>query len=134
MKIAVPHEKGMIFQHFGHSREFKLYEVENGSFTKIEILPTGAGGHGALADLLSRQGVEVLICGGIGDGAKNALQQAGIKLFGGVSGSADRAVAAFAANALEYDPNVRCDHHDKEHGDYGHSCGEQGCGSGHCGK
>ena len=132
MKIAVTYENGQIFQHFGHTEAFKVYEVEDGKVVKAEVMSSNGSGHGALAELLFNSGVDVLICGGIGGGAQNALAQAGIKLYGGVSGSADAAVEALLAENLGYNPNVRCNHHDHEHGE-GHSCGSHGdghsCGS-----
>ena len=134
MIIAIPYQNGQIFQHFGHTEQFKLYQVEDGQITNKMLIPTNGSGHGALAGLLSRLKVEVLICGGIGGGAQMALAQAGIVVFGGVMGEADDAVNAFLAGDLRYDPNVRCSHHD-HHGE-GHSCGDHGCGShcgGHCG-
>ncbi len=126
MKIAVTFENGMIFQHFGHSKKFKIYEVQDGAFTKIYELPVVGSGHGALATMLKDEGVDILICGGIGGGAQTALAEAGIKVYGGVNGGADPAVAAFVAGNLDYDPNVKCDHHDHEH-DEGHTCGDHGC-------
>ena len=132
MKIAVTYDNGQIFLHFGHTEQFKIYEVENGQIIGSQVVDTMGSGHGALAGFLMEHQVEVLICGGIGGGAQMALRQAGIQLFGGVSGSADDAVAALIANALQYNPNVRCSHHDHEHGE-GHSCGSHGdghsCGS-----
>lgn len=127
MKIAVTYENGEVFQHFGHSAEFKVYQVNGKEIVSSEIVGTNGSGHGALAGLLSDMGVDVLICGGIGMGAQNALSAAGIKLYGGVSGSADAAVKALLDGDLSYDPDVHCDHHD--HGE-GHSCGEDkhGCG------
>ena len=131
MKIAVTYENGQIFQHFGHTAQFKLYEVENGEIVNAEVVDTNGSGHGALAGLLSSLNADVLICGGIGGGAQMALAQAGIKLFGVVHGDADKAVEAFLANNLNYDPEAKCDHHDHHHGD-GHTCGSHGCGS-NCG-
>ena len=72
------------------------------------------------------------ICGGIGGGAQAALAEAGIKLYGGVSGNADAAVSALLSGNLGYDPNVHCDHHDHEHGEAGHTCGDHGCGKHSC--
>lgn len=126
MKIAVTHQMGQVFQHFGHSEQFKFYEVTDGEITKIEIKNTDGKGHGALAGFLKENGVNVVICGGIGGGAQNALIEAGIEIFGGVKGSADAAVVALLSNNLVYDPEARCDHHDHEHGE-GHVCGEHGC-------
>ena len=131
MKIAVTYENGQIFQHFGHTAQFKLYEVEDGKIVNAEVIDTNGSGHGALAGLLSSLNADVLICGGIGGGAQMALAQAGIKLFGGVNGNADEAVEAFLANSLNYDPEAKCDHHDHHHGE-GHTCGDHGCGS-NCG-
>lgn len=125
MKIAVPYENGMVFQHFGHTEQFKVYDVENGEITGSSVTAASGSGHGALAQLLSGMAVEVLICGGIGPGAQNALAGAGIKLYGGVSGEADAAVKALLAGTLAYNPEARCDHH--AHGDHG-SCGQHGCG------
>ena len=130
MKIAVTYENGNIFGHFGHTAQFKVYEVEGNKIVSSEIVDTNGSGHGALAGLLSALNVDVLICGGIGGGAQMALAQAGIKLFGGVQGNADKAVESFLKNALEYDPDAKCDHHEHNH-DEGHTCGEHGCG-GNC--
>ena len=127
MKIAVTYENGQIFQHFGHTAQFKVYEVTDGKVVNAEVVDTNGSGHGALAGFLSIQGVDTLICGGIGGGAQVALANAGIRLFGGVSGDADAAVAALLDGSLAYNPNVRCNHHDHEHGE-GHSCHSHGDG------
>ncbi len=137
MRIAIPYENGQIFQHFGHTEQFKLYDVEDGKIVSAQIVDTNGSGHGALAGFLHGGQVDALICGGIGMGAQNALAEAGIHLYAGVQGGADAAAEALAAGSLNYDPNARCDHHD--HGE-GHNCGhhhggeDHGCGGGHCGK
>lgn len=131
MKIAVTYENGLIYQHFGHTAQFKLYDVRDGAVVSSEVVDTNGSGHGALAGLLASLGAEALICGGIGGGAQMALAAAGIRLYGGVSGSADDAVAAYIAGSLDYDPNARCDHHDSHHGE-GHTCGDHGCGEHSC--
>ena len=127
MKIAVTYENGEIFGHFGHTEQFKIYTIENNKVISSEVVDTNGSGHGALAGLLSALNVDVLICGGIGGGAQMALAQAGIKLFGGVQGNADKAVEDFLSQTLNYDPDAKCDHHDHEHKE-GHKCGEHGCG------
>ena len=132
MKIAVTYADGMIYQHFGHTAEFKVYETVDGKILNAQVVDTNGSGHGALAGLLQSLGVDVLICGGIGGGARFALADAGIQLFGGVSGDADEAVEAYLAGVLIYNPNVRCGHHDSHHGQ-GHTCGNHGCGSHACG-
>ena len=115
MKIAVTYENGQIFQHFGHTQQFKVYDIENGQITNTEVLDTNGQGHGALGGFLTNAKVDTLICGGIGGGAQSALAEAGIKLYGGVTGSADDAVAAFLADKLDYNPNIQCSHHGADH-------------------
>ena len=129
MKIAVTYEDGNIFQHFGHTAQFKIYEVENNEVKSAQVVDTNGHGHGALAGFLAQQSVDTLICGGIGGGAQMALSDAGIKLYGGVSGDADEAVEALLEGELTYNPNVRCSHHDHGHD---HACGSHGCGSHSC--
>ena len=130
MKIAVTYQNGQIFQHFGHTEQFKIYEISNGSILHTEVVGTNGSGHGALAGFLMQHGVDTFICGGIGGGAQMALAQAGIRLFGGVSGDADAAVQALLNGTLTYDPDVHCNHHD--HGEGGHTCGDHGCGHHSC--
>ena len=129
MKIAVTYENGQVFQHFGHCAAFKLYEVEDGRVVSSRVLDAAGSGHSLLAGFLMMNGVDELICGGIGGGAQSALRQFGIKIHGGVQGDADAAVQAFIDGKLAYDPDVMCSHHD--HGE-GHSCGDHGCGNHGC--
>ena len=133
MRIAVTYENGLIFQHFGHTQQFKVYDVQDGKILASEVVDTNGSGHGALAGVLTALNADVLICGGIGGGAQMALAAAGVQLFGGVSGSADAAVEALISGNLLYNPNVQCNHHGHHHGE-GHTCGDHGCGSNHhCG-
>lgn len=132
MKIAVTYDNGNIFQHFGRTEYFKVYEVEDKKVVSSEVIASNGVGHGALAGLLAGQAVDVLICGGIGGGAQAALAEADIRLLGGVQGSADQAVEAFLSGTLAYNPDVQCSHH--EHHGEGHDCashGDHACG-GHC--
>lgn len=131
MRIAVTYENGEIFGHFGHTEQFKIYDVEDGKVVSEQVVPTNGQGHGALAGFLNANKVDTLICGGIGGGAQMALAQAGIKLYGGVSGSADKAVSEYLAGRLDFNSDVHCDHHDHEHGNGcgSHTCGEHGCGN-----
>lgn len=131
MRIAVTYENGQIFQHFGHTENFKFYDVEEGKIVSSQVVDTNGSGHGALATLLAGNKVDVLICGGIGGGAQMALAESGIKLFGGVSGEADKAVEAFINNNLEFNPDVKCNHHGEGHEHHG-NCGSGGCGSHSC--
>lgn len=146
MKIAVTYENGQVFQHFGHTEQFKLYTVEDGKITGSEVVDTNGSGHGALASFLKEHGVDTLICGGIGAGAKNALAEMGIELFAGAAGDADAQAESFLAGNLVYDPNTECSHHHGSHEHHGNHCGHGDCGShgdhsghhgcqgGHCGQ
>ncbi len=128
MRIAVTYENGEIFQHFGRSERFKLYDVEGGKIINEQIINTNGSGHGALAGFLQAAKADALICGGIGMGAQMALSDAGIKLYAGVQGSADAAAKALAEGMLNYDPNARCDHHEHHDGDCGHDhCADHNC-------
>lgn len=125
MKIAVTYENGQIFQHFGHTAQFKLYDVENGAVVSAQVVDTNGSGHGALAGFLAANGVNSLICGGIGGGAQMALAEAGIQLYAGCSGDADQRVDDLLAGTLQFAQAATCDHH---HGAE-HTCGDHGCGS-----
>ena len=129
MRIAVTYENQEIFQHFGHTEQFKVYDVEEGKVTASQVVDTDGQGHGALAGVLKALHVDVLICGGIGGGARTALDANGIQLYGGVSGNADQAVEAFLAGKLAYDPEAHCDHHG--HGEEHQTCGSHGHCQGH---
>ena len=127
MKIAVTYDNGNDFQHFGKTESFKVYEVEDNKVVSSEVISSNGTGHGALAGLLANQGIEVLICGGIGGGAQTALADAGIELCSGAQGDTDKAVEAYLNGEL-VSAGTTCDHH---HHEEGHSCGEEGhsCGS-----
>ena len=132
MKIAVTYDNGNVFQHFGKTENFKVYEVEDDKVVSSEVIGSNGTGHGALAGLLAEQGINVLICGGIGEGAQTALTEAGIEMVAGAQGNTDDVVEAYLKGEL-VSTGANCDHH---HHEEGHSCGshEEGhsCG-GSCG-
>lgn len=133
MKIAVTYDNGNVFQHFGKTEFFKVYEVEDNKVVSSEIIDSNGSGHGALAGVLAGQSVNVLICGGIGGGAQTALEEAGIELCAGAQGDVDQVVEAYLKGEL-VSSGANCDHHHHEEGhscgdhEEGHSCGG-GCGS-----
>lgn len=138
MRIAATYENGNIFQHFGRTESFKVYDVEDGKVLSSEVISSGGVGHGALAGLLADNTIDVLICGGLGGGAMNALEDAGITVVAGAEGNADEAVEAYLRGEL-VTSGANCDHH---HHEEGHSCGhhdgeeggdEDGCAEGGCG-
>lgn len=132
MRIAATYDQGKIFQHFGKTENFIIYEVENDQIVSGEVISSNGKGHGALAEVLAENEVDVLVCGGIGGGALNALGEAGIEVCAGASGDTDKAVLAYLKGELVH-AGATCSHHD--HGE-GHSCGdhEEGhsCGHGGC--
>ncbi len=130
MKIAVTYDNGNIFQHFGRTESFKVYNVEDNKVVSSEVIGNEGQGHGALATLLEGKAIDVLICGGLGEGALAALTEAGIEVCAGASGDADAAVEAFLRGELE-STGANCDHHhDEEEGCGG--CHEDGAGCGGC--
>ncbi len=132
MKIAVTYQDGEVFQHFGKTKEFKIYTVEGSKVISSEILSSGSAGHEALADVLKDAQVEILICGGLGGGAQAALAALGIEVISGASGNTDTVVEEYLAGNL-VSQGVNCSHHDEEHHHEG-GCGhhhDDGHGSGH---
>lgn len=125
MKVAVTYENGQIFQHFGHTKKFKIYNIEDKNIISSKVVDTNGSGHGALAGVLKNLGVDALICGGIGEGAQAALSEAGIQLYGGVSGDTDKAVEQLINRTLQFNPEVKCSHHGERHHDG--QCGNHSC-------
>ena len=131
MRIAVTYENGQVFQHFGHTEEFKIYEIEDGKVISTEIIGSNGSGHSALAALLDARKIDVLICGGIGSGAQAALAERGIELCAGADGNADQAVEAYLRDEL-VNTGANCNHHGEGHICHDHGCGEHDCGNGDC--
>ena len=129
MKIAVTCENGEVFQQFGHTPGFAVFDVDEKKIVSESMLSSGESGHGALATLLADANVDLLICGGIGGGAINALAQAGIQVIGGAEGNVREVVQALLNGNLTVRENFHCNHH---HHEEGHTCGDHGCGSGNC--
>ena len=128
MKIAATYDNGNIFQHFGKTEFFKVYEVADNKIISSEVISSNGLGHGALAGLLGEQGIDVLICGGLGGGAQTALKEAGVEVCSGANGDADQAVEAYLRGEL-VSTGANCNHH---HHEEGHSCGSHENG-GSCG-
>ena len=117
MIVAVTYENGNIFQHFGHTENFLICEIQDKKVVNAKVIPTNGSGHGALANFLKNNNVETLICGGIGGGAIKALSTNNIKIYGGCTGLAIKAIEALVEGTLKYNPNPNCTHHE-------HSCSE----------
>lgn len=128
MRVAVTYEQDMVGQHFGRTEQFKIYDIVDGEIKSSQVIDTNGTGHGALAGFLRAAEVEVLICGGIGMGARNALSEVGIELFPGATGNTDETVKSYLNGSLKYDPETACHHHDHEHSE-GHNCQHGNCNS-----
>ena len=133
MRIAIPYYMDKIFQHFGHAPQFKIYEVENHQVLMEMVVEVEQQGHDAVAALLRSMDVRVVICGNIGQGAMQALQEAGIIFYGGVTGDADEAITALIQGGLKYDPDIRCEAHAGGCGGDCSDCGDCGGDCAACG-
>ncbi len=122
MRIAVTYENGEVFQHFGRTSEFKLYDIQDGAVVSSEVVGTGGKGHGELIGVLRQLGVSALICGGLGEGARQGLEASGIRVCSGNTGSADEAASRFADGSLGECSRATCDHHGHD-GDHQCNCG-----------
>ena len=125
MKIAIPIKNENIYQHFGMAAAFKIYDVENGQVTSTKIEQTSGRGHGAMLDILLSENVKCVICGGIGDGAMQALKQANITLYAGINSTADEAVASLLAGNLQSNLQAACSKHQHAHHE---QCQHENCG------
>ena len=123
MKVAVAYEAGQVYQHFGHCKAFKVFDIQNHEIVSSEVVDTQGQGHSALAGFLQSMQVDVLICAGIGGCARCALDAAGIQIFGGVGGDVEDAVVDYLAGNLHYDPHASCAHHSGDHTCSDHTCG-----------
>ncbi len=126
MKVAITCENGNVFQHFGRTPSFMVYDVEDGKVVGSELIGTNGTGHGALAGFLAELGAKVLICGGIGGGAVNAMNEAGVEIYAGASGNTDDVIKEYVNGTLPQVGDATCDHHDHEHGHEGHDCSHGG--------
>ncbi|HJJ47816.1 MAG TPA: hypothetical protein O0X39_02320 [Methanocorpusculum sp.] len=120
MKLGITSSDGEIFQHFGATPEFTVYNIEGGKIVSSKKVSTNGTGHEALVDILADLEINALICGGIGGGARNAVFNAGITLFPGVKGNCDTAAQAFLDGTLAFNPETMCDHQGHEHSCSGH--------------
>lgn len=126
MKYAITYQNEEVFQHFGKCPSFLLLDVEDGIIARRTMLDANGSGHGALVTLLAEANVDTLICGGIGQGARNALEEAGISLISGAKGNVEAVINALIEGTLADDPSGMCNHHHEgEHHDCGshnHTC------------
>ncbi len=136
MKFATPYENGEICQHFGKAPQFKIFDLTPNGVQEAVIVDTQGSGHAAISEFLAAQGVQAVLCGGIGHGALVALAQLGIDVVPGVSGNPDEAVQALLDGTLQpAGMGCGCGGHGHEEGGcgcggHGHNHEEGGCGCG----
>lgn len=127
MKVAVCFEKGRVFQHFGHTEEFKIYDIKDDKVVDFYYVKTAGEGCSTLVPILKANNVNVLVCGGIGGGAHNHLTEAGIIVVPGVEGEVDDVIGELIQGTLKHGEGANCDHHDHDenhecHHDDEHKC------------
>ncbi|OPX90020.1 MAG: Dinitrogenase iron-molybdenum cofactor [Pelotomaculum sp. PtaB.Bin104] len=117
MKIAMPYSMGRINEHFGISREFVIFEVEEGKIAGKQVISNSdlQHNHGGLANLFTTEGVEVVIAGGMGPPMASALRSVGLNVITGASGDAEQVASAYLSGHLvtnPFDCNHGCGEHD----------------------
>lgn len=122
MKIAVPTRDNKVDDHFGHCDHYTIYSIENKKIIAQETLqsPQGCGCKSDIASQLHQMGVEILLAGNMGEGAKNVLERNSIQVLRGCSGNTDDVVNAFLCGSLT-DSGVGCASHEAHHGEH-HQC------------
>lgn len=113
MKIAIPTRDGRVDDHFGHCDHYTIYTIENNAVTATEILPSpqGCGCKSNIASTLRDMGVEVMLAGNMGEGAKNKLSAAGIRVVRGCSGDVEVLIKTYLMGFV-FDSGITCDHHE----------------------
>jgi predicted Fe-Mo cluster-binding NifX family protein len=125
MKIAIATEGTNVFGHFGKCENFTLVEVDNNEVKSKTVISTLENQHGLLPAFLASHNVNVVIAGGMGEGAKQKLDQNNIEAITGVSGSVEEAINSYI-NGILKSSGANCSSHE-----HSHSHGEGGCSCGH---
>ena len=125
IKIAVTTDENKnVYGHFGSATLFTVYTIENGKLVEKKEVTNAGTGHTSTVATLVKEGVNVLLCGGIGGPAMQGLLQEGILVIPGVQGDVDIAVSSYLDGSLMASNTPTCSHHEQEDGE------EEGC---HCG-
>jgi len=118
MKIAVPATSdNQVDNHFGHCKFYHVYSISTeDKITEMQTVPSveGCGCKSNIAEVLAADGVSVMLAGGIGNGAINVLNRAGIKVIRGCSGDTAALVTEYISGSLE-DSGESCHHHEAHH-------------------
>ncbi|MCI1683973.1 MAG: ATPase [Bacteroides sp.] len=109
-KIAVPLEKGVLCGHFGHCESFAMIDVENDKIVAEKEIVPPAHEPGLYPKWIKEQGATDVICGGIGEKAKQLFAGQGVELHIGVPVKpAKELVMDFIAQTLQTGTNS-CNH------------------------
>lgn len=113
MKIAVPTRGNVVDDHFGHCEFYTIYTIEDGKVTAKETMPSpqGCGCKSNIAPVLHNMGVEVMLAGNMGEGAKNVLRNNSIAVIRGCSGNTDELAQAYIRGEIKDNGEV-CHHHE----------------------
>lgn len=120
MKVAITYDKetGNVFQHFGKTQFFKIYQIQDGKIVSSEVIDNGGNGHHELPSYLKDLGIETLILGNRGQGAIDAIAASGLKEMPGITGNADNAAELFAKGELKPNFTAKCSHHGEHNNDH----------------
>ena len=119
MKIAMPYQDGVLLEHFGRAKEFIIYNVSDLDPVTSEVIAPEDLSHAAVARALKEHGVDVVLCGSIGEHARQAVEGEHMLIFSGITGAADDVLERFLQGNLE-----------AADGDFAAGGGCGGCGGG----
>lgn len=124
IRYAIAYDQGKVGQHFGKSKAFLIVDIDNSAVIQKAVLEVQEAGHSKLAGLLESNAVDVVVCGGIGNPAIEALKEKHMTCIRGVSGQIEHVIKELEVSSLRDDPNHTCNHH---HGEEGHACKGHAC-------
>ena len=112
MKYAIPVSGGVLSAHFGHCEQFALIDADenNKNIVKKELVAAPPHQPGLLPPWLARQGVQVVIAGGMGANAISLFQQNNINVVLGAPAQAPEQVVSDFLNGKLLTGDNRCDH------------------------
>ena len=104
MRVAIAYSGDGTVADFKDALEFKLYDIENSKVTFAQAIEVRKDWYMSVAEFLAEQQTDAVICKGIGRGAVSSFREGRIKVYAGVEGNADDALASFIKGSLSFDP------------------------------
>ena len=121
MKVCIPTmgNKGLdenVSEHFGQAPTFT---ISNTDTNEVKVVPNTSehrGGTGYPPQIMADEGVEVMLCSGIGSRAISMFEQFGIEVYVGAHGTAKESIQAWQEGRLQVatDANACKNHRHKE--------------------